>query len=30
MRADALAQYLIWKKWPKWLVLKGTAPSDKD
>jgi ABC transporter substrate binding protein (PQQ-dependent alcohol dehydrogenase system) len=30
MRADALAQYLIWKKWPKWFVLKGTAPSDKD
>jgi hypothetical protein len=30
MRADALAQYLIWKKWPKWLVLKGVAPSDKD
>lgn len=28
MRADALAQYLIWKKWPKWFVLKGTAPSD--
>jgi ABC transporter substrate binding protein (PQQ-dependent alcohol dehydrogenase system) len=30
MRADALAQYLIWKKWPKWFVLKGVAPSDKD
>ena len=30
MRADALAQYLIWKKWPKWFVLKGTAPSDQD
>jgi ABC transporter substrate binding protein (PQQ-dependent alcohol dehydrogenase system) len=30
MRADALAQYLIWKKWNKWLVLKGVAPSDKD
>jgi len=30
MRADALAQYLIWKKWPKWFLLKGTAPSDKD
>ena len=25
MRADALAQYLIWKKWPKWFVLKGVA-----
>ena len=30
MRADALAQYLIWKQWPKWFVLKGTAPSDQD
>ena len=30
MRADALAQYLIWKKWPKRFVLKGVAPSDQD
>jgi ABC transporter substrate binding protein (PQQ-dependent alcohol dehydrogenase system) len=30
MRADALAQYLIWKKWTKWFVLKGVAPSDRD
>jgi YVTN family beta-propeller protein len=30
MRADALAQYLIWKKWPRWYLLKGTAPSDAD
>jgi ABC transporter substrate binding protein (PQQ-dependent alcohol dehydrogenase system) len=29
MRADALAQYLIWKKWPKWFVLKGVAPTDQ-
>src|SRR5581483_4879412 len=29
MRADALAQYLIWKKWPRWFVLKGTLPSDQ-
>jgi ABC transporter substrate binding protein (PQQ-dependent alcohol dehydrogenase system) len=28
MRADALAQYLIWKRWPKWFLLKGTATSD--
>jgi len=28
-RADALAQYLIWKKWPRWFILKGTTPSDK-
>lgn len=30
MRADALAQYLIWKKWSKWFVLKGVAPSDQE
>ncbi len=30
MRADALGQYLVWKKWSKWFVLRGTAPSDKD
>jgi len=30
MRADALAQYLIWKKWPRWFILKGTTPSDKE
>jgi hypothetical protein len=30
MRADALAQYLVWKKWPRWFVLKGTASSDQD
>jgi len=30
MRADALAQYLVWKKWPRWYLLKGTAPSDAD
>src|SRR5581483_4026685 len=30
MRADALAQYLIWKKWSKWFLLEGVAPSDKD
>jgi ABC transporter substrate binding protein (PQQ-dependent alcohol dehydrogenase system) len=30
MRADALAQYLIWKKWSKWLLLKGVSPSDQD
>jgi ABC transporter substrate binding protein (PQQ-dependent alcohol dehydrogenase system) len=29
MRADALAQYLIWKKWRRWLVVSGTTPADK-
>jgi ABC transporter substrate binding protein (PQQ-dependent alcohol dehydrogenase system) len=28
MRADALAQYLIWKKWRRWLVIYGTTPGD--
>lgn len=30
MRADALAQYLIWKKWRKWLVVHGSTPGDKE
>lgn len=30
MRADALAQYLIWKKWPKWYVLRRDTPEDQD
>ena len=30
MRADALGQYLIWKKWPKWYVLRRDTPEDKD
>ena len=29
MLADALAQYLIWKKWPRWLVAKGVFPEDR-
>jgi ABC transporter substrate binding protein (PQQ-dependent alcohol dehydrogenase system) len=28
MLADALAQYLVWKKWQRWLVLKGAFPED--
>lgn len=28
MRADALAQYLIWKKWRRWFVVHGTTPGD--
>ena len=28
MRADALAQYLIWKKWPRWMIVKGVDPKD--
>ncbi|MBL8846908.1 MAG: ABC transporter substrate-binding protein [Hyphomicrobium zavarzinii] len=30
MRADALAQYLIWKKWRRWLLVYGTTPGDKE
>ena len=30
MRADALAQYLIWKKWPKWYVIRRNTPEDQD
>jgi len=26
--ADALAQYLIWKQWPKWLLVVGSHPED--
>ena len=28
MLADALAQYLIWKKWDKWVLLKGSHEND--
>ncbi|MDJ0513143.1 MAG: ABC transporter substrate-binding protein [Methyloceanibacter sp.] len=30
MRADALAQYLVWKKWPRWMIVKGVKPEDDD
>lgn len=28
MLADALAQYLAWKKWPRWSLLTGRDPGD--
>lgn len=28
MRADALAQYLIWKKWRNWALISGDQPVD--
>lgn len=28
MLADAVAQYLIWKQWPRWLLIKGSHPAD--
>ena len=30
MRADALGQYFIVKKWPRWLVIRGDSAADKD
>jgi ABC transporter substrate binding protein (PQQ-dependent alcohol dehydrogenase system) len=30
MRADALAQYLIWKKWRRWFVVHGNTPEDNE
>lgn len=29
MLADALAQYLIWKKWNRWFLVLGPQPQDK-
>jgi ABC transporter substrate binding protein (PQQ-dependent alcohol dehydrogenase system) len=28
MRTDALAQYLVWKHWPNWLLVSGKNPAD--
>lgn len=28
MKADALAQYLTWKRWREWLLIHGTAEPD--
>jgi ABC transporter substrate binding protein (PQQ-dependent alcohol dehydrogenase system) len=29
MLADGLAQYLVWKKWRRWLLVVGSHPLDK-
>lgn len=29
MKADALAQYLAWKRWPRWFLIQGSHPEDK-
>lgn len=29
MLADGLAQYLVWKKWPRWFMVKGSHPEDE-
>jgi ABC transporter substrate binding protein (PQQ-dependent alcohol dehydrogenase system) len=28
MLADALAQYLVWKRWSRWFLVRGTEPDD--
>lgn len=28
MRADGLAQYLVWKQWTEWLLVPGSHPDD--
>src|SRR6056297_1598832 len=28
MFADGLAQFLIWKKWPRWALIHGSHPED--
>lgn len=28
MLADALAQYLVWKKWKRWFLISGSNPDD--
>ncbi|MBM3642396.1 MAG: branched-chain amino acid ABC transporter substrate-binding protein [Alphaproteobacteria bacterium] len=29
MLADGLAQYLVWKQWRRWLMIKGSHPKDE-
>lgn len=29
MLADGLAQYLVWKQWRRWLMIKGSHPADE-
>ncbi|WP_089272242.1 ABC transporter substrate-binding protein [Puniceibacterium sediminis] len=29
MLADAVAQFAMWKKWPKWFLISGSNPDDK-
>ena len=29
MLADALAQYLVWKKWQRWFLIVGSHPQDQ-
>jgi ABC transporter substrate binding protein (PQQ-dependent alcohol dehydrogenase system) len=29
MLADGLAQYLVWKQWKRWMLIKGSHPQDE-
>ena len=29
MLSDGLAQYLVWKRWPRWFMIKGSHPEDE-
>jgi len=29
MLADGLAQYLVWKQWRRWVLVRGTGPADE-
>lgn len=29
MKADALAQYLVWKRWQLWFLVEGSHPEDR-
>ncbi len=29
MRTDAVAQFLVWKKWPDWFLIHGSNPPDQ-
>lgn len=29
MLADGLAQYLVWKQWPRWFLIVGSHPEDQ-
>lgn len=29
MLADAVAQFAVWKKWPRWLLVEGSNPADQ-
>lgn len=29
MKADAIAQFAMWKKWPRWFLIHGSNPADR-